>query len=159
HETGIRLLLQHGASVTIQDELGNTPLHYAAFGSNMHIFSLYTAGLPVDSPHNDALKSIKNNSGETLLHWAAAGKKMDILRFLLSSGANVNAANDNGWTPLMCAVGIWGSRVVEHLQPNGNKPPATAKDRTPLHWAMFHGAAGLARVLLANGADVNAVDE
>lgn len=256
HETGIRLLLQHGASVTIQDEFGNTPLHYAAFGSNMHIFSLYTAGLPVDSLHNDALKSIKNNSGETLLHWAAAGKKIDILRFLLSSGADVNAANDNGWTPLMCAVapstatetsmpsyykalqaariildhgadplactaegwtplhclslyldngdgdnnkladlaqefitrgipvdaratmlavsanssrislrvpnrevGIWGSRVVEHLQPNGNKPPATTKDRTPLHWAMFHGAAGLARVLLANGADVNAVDE
>jgi hypothetical protein len=55
-------------------------------------------------------------------------------------------------------VGIWGSRVIEHLQPNGNKSPVTTKDRTPLHWAMFHGAAGLARVLLANGADVNAVD-
>ncbi|KAK4076547.1 uncharacterized protein Triagg1_4150 [Trichoderma aggressivum f. europaeum] len=256
HETGIRLLLQHGASVTIRDEFGNTPLHYAAFGSNMHIFALYTTGLAVDSQDNDALNSIKNNSGETLLHWAAAGKNIDILRFLLSSGADVNAANDNGWTPLMCAVapstptetfvpryykplqaarfmldhgadplactaegwtplhglslyldngdgndnkladlakelitrgipvdaratmlaistnssrkslrvsnrevGIWGSRVAEHLQPNGDKSPATTKDRTPLHWAMFHGAAGVAKVLLANGADVNAVDE
>lgn len=256
HESGIRLLLQHGASVTIVDEFGNTPLHYAVFGSNMHIFALYTTGLPVDSPHNDALNLIKNNSRETLLHWAAAAKKIDILRFLLSSGADVNAANDNGWTPLMCAVapstatetsvplyykalqavriivdhgadplactaegwtplhglslyldngdsnnskladlakelitrgipvdaratmlavstnssrkslrvsnrevGIWGSRDVEHLQSNGDKSPAATKDRTPLHWAMFHGAAGLAMVLLDNGADVNAVDE
>ncbi|KAF5120833.1 Ankyrin-3 [Metarhizium anisopliae] len=256
HETGIRLLLQHGASVVIQDELGNTPLHYAAFGSNMRIFRLYTSGLDVDNSHSDALKSIKNYSGETLLHWAAAGKKIDTLRFLLLSGADVNAANDNGWSPLMCAlapssaietsmprryktlqaarllldhgadplastaegwtplhclslylddsdsknnelaelakefiakgipvdaratmlavsttsgrkslrvsnreVGIWGSRVVEHLQPNRNESPATTKDRTPLHWAMFYGAVGLASVLLANGADVNAVDE
>ncbi|KAG8408667.1 hypothetical protein J3458_019687 [Metarhizium acridum] len=255
HETGIRLLLKHGASVVIQDDLGNTPLHYAAFGSNMRIFRLYTTGLDVDNSHSDALKSIENYSGETLLHWAAAGKKIDTLRFLLLSGVDVNAANDNGWTPLMCAlapstaietsmpryyktlqaarllldhgadplaftaegwtplhclslylddsdgnnelgelakefimkgipvdaratmlaipttsgrkslrvsnreVGIWGSRVVEHLQPNSNESPVIIKDRTPLHWAVFYGAVGLASVLLENGADVNAVDE
>ncbi|KAF5139255.1 Ankyrin-3 [Metarhizium anisopliae] len=104
HETGIRLLLQHGASFTVQDELGNTPLHYAAFGSNLHIFSLYTTVLPVDSLHGNALKSIKNDSGQTLLHWAGGGKKIDILRLLLSSGANVHAANDNDGTPLMSAL-------------------------------------------------------
>ncbi|KFG82185.1 ankyrin domain protein [Metarhizium anisopliae] len=104
HETGIRLLLQHGASVTIRDELGNTPLHYAAFGSNLHIFSLYTTALPVDSLHGNVLESIKNDSGEALLHWAAAGKKIDILWFLLSSGADVHVANDNGWSPLTCAL-------------------------------------------------------
>ncbi|KAK1253048.1 hypothetical protein MKX08_004235 [Trichoderma sp. CBMAI-0020] len=115
------------------DEFGNTPLHYAAFGSNMHSFSLYTAGLPVDSPHNDALKSIRNNSGETLLHWAAAGKKIDILRVLLSSGADVNAANDNGWTPLMCAVA-----------------PSTA---TETCMPRYYQALQAARIILDHGAD------
>lgn len=33
------------------------------------------------------------------------------------------------------------------------------KDRTPVHWAMVHGAVGMASVLVANGADVNAVNE
>ncbi|KHN95170.1 ankyrin [Metarhizium album ARSEF 1941] len=56
-------------------------------------------------------------------------------------------------------VGIWGSRVVEHLQPNSNESPVIARDRTPLHWAVSYGAVGLASVLLENGADVNAVGE
>ncbi|KAK9437393.1 Ankyrin repeat protein [Metarhizium brunneum] len=91
-------------SCLVDDELGNTPLHYAAFGSNLHIFSLYTTALPVDSLHGNVEESIKNNSGEALLHWAAAGKKIDILWFLLSSGADIHVANDNaeGWTPLHC---------------------------------------------------------
>lgn len=50
------------------------------------------------------LESIKNDIGEPLLHWAAASKKIDILWFLLSSGADVHVANDNGWSPLTCAL-------------------------------------------------------
>ncbi|QLI67727.1 uncharacterized protein G6M90_00g032380 [Metarhizium brunneum] len=93
-----------GSPEHIQDELGNTPLHYAAFRSNLHIFSLYTTILPVNSLHGNALKSIKNDSGQTLLYWASGGKKIDILRLLLSSGINVHAANDNDGTPLMSAL-------------------------------------------------------
>ncbi|EFY95136.1 Ankyrin repeat protein [Metarhizium robertsii ARSEF 23] len=198
HETGIRLLLQLGASVTVRDELGNTPLHYAAFGSNLHIFSLYTTALPVNSPHGNALKSIKNDSGETLLHWAAADHGADPLAYIAESwtplhclslylddrGSNnelaelateliargvpvdaratILAVSTTGREPLRVSnqdVGTWGSRVVEHLQPNNNESLAVIKDRTPLHWAMVHGAVGMANVLVVNGADVNAVDE
>ncbi|OAA32945.1 ankyrin domain protein [Moelleriella libera RCEF 2490] len=66
HEAGIRMLLQCGASATIQDHLGNTPLHHAAFGSDMHIFSIYAAGLPADSRCNDELQFLQEQQrGDT----------------------------------------------------------------------------------------------
>lgn len=102
HETGIRILLDHGARVLERDAEGNTALHYAAFGSNLQIFRLLVSKLPPDM--DASIISLRNHSGEALLHWAAAGKKHDIVRYLLSAGADVNCANDNGWTPLLCAV-------------------------------------------------------
>ncbi|ATY60169.1 ankyrin domain [Cordyceps militaris] len=102
HETGIRILLDHGARVLERDTEGNTALHYAAFGSNLQIFRLLVSKLPPDM--DASIISLKNNSGEALLHWAAAGKKYDVVQYLLSAGADVNCANDNGWTPLLCAV-------------------------------------------------------
>ncbi|KAG6006480.1 hypothetical protein E4U21_007024 [Claviceps maximensis] len=278
HETGIRLLLKAGASVTTRDESGNTPIHYAAFGSNKYIFDLLTTNprAGVGSLSDADLESIRNNTGETLLHWAAAGKKTDTIRHLVSARrSDINAVNANGWTPLMCAlgpsvtnqtsmprhfkaleaarillehgadpltftvegwtplhclslyldesesesesesngssnstysndlaemaqvlvarglpvdsraimlptshtttfgrrkslrvsnrdVGIWGSRVAKYLPPNSNESCQAATKphgATLLHWAVFHGALGVAGVLLANGADPNALDE
>lgn len=102
HETGIRILLDYGARVLERDTEGNTALHYAAFGANLQIFKLLVSKLP---PVMDtSIISLKNNSGEALLHWAAAGKKYDVVQYLLSTGADVNCVNDNGWTPLLCAV-------------------------------------------------------
>lgn len=70
HETGIRLLIDPGASVVQRAIIGNTPLHYAAFGSNMRVFTLYADGL-ADQDQNTALAALENNNEETLLHWAA----------------------------------------------------------------------------------------
>lgn len=248
HETGIRLLLDHGASVTQPDKIGNTPLHYAAFGSNVRIFTLYANSL-LDENQDTALAALKNSNGETLLHWAAAGGKLDILHYLLSRGIDTNSTTDNGWTPLMCAlapsmaptkkvhqavqaagllllhgadpllstaegwtalhclslhldndaigdtaqlangllirgvpiearapmlvrglartgprtsghhVGLWGSRVHEAMQRAATAPDMVRCNRTPLHWAAYHGAVGVANALLAHGADASAEDE
>ncbi|EJP67887.1 uncharacterized protein BBA_02783 [Beauveria bassiana ARSEF 2860] len=49
HETGIRMLLDHGASVLERDTESNTPLHYAAFGSNVRCFRLLASKLPRDA--------------------------------------------------------------------------------------------------------------
>ncbi|KAM3461526.1 hypothetical protein MY5147_009724 [Beauveria neobassiana] len=49
HETGIRMLLDHGASVLERDTESNAPLHYAAFGSNVRCFRLLASKLPPDA--------------------------------------------------------------------------------------------------------------
>lgn len=79
HETGIPLLLAHGAltTTTAADHGGETPLHVAAFGSDLYTFQRYLGpGLA-----QDILST--NNHGESLLHYAAAGGKVATLRFLL----------------------------------------------------------------------------
>ncbi|OAA72514.1 ankyrin domain protein [Cordyceps fumosorosea ARSEF 2679] len=70
HEKGIRVLLDHGASVLERDTENNTSLHYAASGSNMRIFSLLASKLPPDT--DVSVINLENSSGETLLHCAAA---------------------------------------------------------------------------------------
>ncbi|KAL6866456.1 hypothetical protein ACO1O0_002567 [Amphichorda felina] len=101
HETGIRLLLRRNASVTRRDEAGEAPVHWAAFGSNLHIFRLYLEACRMDMM---TVAELRNHHGEGLLHFAAAGGKTDIMELLISYGMDVNEQNSNGWTPLMCAL-------------------------------------------------------
>lgn len=99
HESGIRLLVNYGASITIRDNLGATPSHLAAEGSSTDIFLRYY--LPAES---DWMQT--NKYGESLLHYAAAGGKHKTLEYLLSRGSSldVNVSGNTGWTPLACAL-------------------------------------------------------
>lgn len=49
-----------------------------------------------------------------LLHAARRGK-LDCVRFLIDNGADVNIANDSGYTPLICAVIIGEYEIVKML--------------------------------------------
>jgi len=61
----------------------------------------------------------KNNM--TPLHSAVISRNIEVLTFLISTGANVNAKNINGWTPLHYAAGARGDNVeiVEFLVSKG----------------------------------------
>lgn len=177
HETGIRLLLKHNGSVIRRDEAGEAPIHWAAFGSNLHIFQLYRTASRLDK---EALLELGNHHGETLLHFAAAGGKIDIMEQLLSIGMNVNEPNSNGWTPLMCALAPTGEsnstpkahvktlseaiRAARLLLSHGaDTRVTTAEGWNPLHCLAAYGdddaggeAAQLARELISHGANVKA---
>ncbi|KAG8668180.1 hypothetical protein FPOAC1_007557 [Fusarium poae] len=148
NETAIRILLGQYPSVLCRDnESGASPLHAAAFGSNLNTLHLYLSSLPTEQ-RSEALRS-KNNYDETLLHYAAAGAKCDIVEFLLSQGLDVNCINTNGWTPLHCALtpasrgsqlnGFAKSisealKIAKILLFHGADPCAvTAEGWTPLH--------------------------
>src|SRR5690348_3682244 len=56
--------------------------------------ALVAARVDVNAPQGD---------GATALHWAVHWDDLDTTDFLLRAGANANAANDNGVTPLSLA--------------------------------------------------------
>lgn len=134
HETGIRLLLEHGASLTSTDDSGETPLHTAAYGCNLGLFRfLLSKAIGEDG---DAL--LRTNSyGESLLHYAAASKNVEVIHFLLSSGRfDVNQPNANGWTPLTCSL---TATVGSHV--GRPKPLPLSLVRRAAQLLLDHGAA------------------
>jgi ankyrin repeat protein len=130
-------MLDYGADALACTAEGWTPLH---------CLSLYR-----DNSNGDVDESV-DLAKEFIAKGVPVNARATMLAVFTNSGRNSLRVSNR-------EVGIWGSRVVEHLQPSSSKSPAMTKDRTPLHWAMFQGAVGLASVLLMNGADVNAVDE
>src|SRR5687768_11215537 len=94
--------------------------------------------------------------GATALHWAAHRDDLESVDLLVAAGANVNAANDLGATPLWVAS-TNGVAVSKRLLEAGANPNlALLAGETPLMAAARAGQAGVASLLLAKGANANA---
>jgi uncharacterized protein len=95
--------------------------------------------------------------GATALHWAAQWDDDAAAGMLLAAGANANAANAYGVTPLSLACTNGSGRMVERLLQAGARPDAAlATGETPLMIAARSGAVDAVKSLVARGADVNA---
>ena len=110
------------------------------------------------------------------LHEAAKHSDVAAIKKLLDADADVNAKDDEGWTPLHWAALQGNEDTVRTLlaggakvdTPGGNgemlkrphgKGTMRAENWTPLHMAAYRGNAAVVELLLAGGADVNAVGE
>ena len=60
-------------------------------------------------------------SGYTALHYAASNGKTELLKLLLSNGADVNAKSDGNFTPLFLANLEGHTEIIELLKKNGGK--------------------------------------
>ena len=77
---------------------------------------------------------------------------------LIQAGANVNATNWFGWTPLHLAALNGYVEVCRLFIERGANVHATSSiDWTPLHWAALNGRVEVCRLLIDRGADVHAV--
>lgn len=115
---------------------------------------------------NDAAKAaVRKADGDkrTPLHWAASsGLSSEAIRALCDSGADLDARDASGWTPLMIGASAGRAEIVAQLLYLGaDATAANPRGQTALHYAASKGHLDVARQLLENGpggADVNARD-
>jgi len=89
------------------------------------------------------------------LHRAIQQRSITRVRAAIGNGADVNARDRPGWTPLHMAVHDEIERIAELLLACGADVNAVAGGRTPLYRAAARGQLGMAKLLLAYGADVD----
>ncbi|KAK4702441.1 uncharacterized protein P7C70_g3779, partial [Phenoliferia sp. Uapishka_3] len=182
HNQVMRVLIKAGASATIRDSWGWTPLHFAADDGNFEGTTLLLeAGAALDAKTHDgftplviaskeghfhvmrllleagASANAKNVAGWTPLHFAADDGKLEEARLLLEAGAALDAKTDSGKTPLILASSEGHTHVMRALIKAGAS--ATIKDSwgwTPLHFAADDGKLEEARLLLEAGAALDA---
>ena len=94
----------------------------------------------------------------TTLYSALAQGNLNIVRSLLSSGANSNERNVDNWTPLAVASRKERLEVAKLLVRHDADVKSPGRDKagwSPLHTASRHGRLDVARLLIDHGADVD----
>jgi cytohesin len=119
----VKTLLEAGANVEIKDNNCRTPLLWASLNRNTEIvesllkhgahkestvhFAVASGdierveGLLKDDPQ---LLSSKDDCGQTPLHYAARRGSRQLVELLLAKGAQINAQDSVGYTPLVWAI-------------------------------------------------------
>ena len=162
----VEYLLTHGAEVNVANEYGDTPLDEAtAFAKQETIALLQQAG--ATQGEGFRIKAAPTATGghtpaNTLnseLHTAAEYGNTETVELLIERGANIEATDIWGQTPLMIAALSGNTETVELLLDRGAN--IEAKDnmgRTPLHLAALCGNTETVELLLNRGANIEAKD-
>ncbi|KAJ1813748.1 palmitoyltransferase akr1 [Coemansia sp. RSA 2599] len=127
HLNAVKYLVDQGADILLKDSGGLTALHAAVHSSSVPIL-VYVAcmQLAADPGSLDA----GDSNGTTPLMWAAYQKQQSMMEFLIRIGADINAHNKEGDTPLQFGMMSMASDVVDTLLAQGADPeirtPASA---------------------------------
>lgn len=94
--------------------------------------------------------------GTTPLHFACDEARPEVVRELLSRGADPNARNAYAFTPLHVIAKGWGNVLCASLLLEAKADPDFKESNagmTPLHWAAAKANVDLVKLLLDHGAD------
>jgi ankyrin repeat protein len=150
----VQLLLDYNADVQVHDNEGNTPLHSAAENGRLEVSRILLK--------SNAEVNSGNYHGSTPLLLASELGHADVLQLLLDHDADLNIRDADGDSPLHCAAHR-GRLEVARILLKLNVEVNSRNDMglTPLHRASMSwdkGSAGVVRLLLCCGADVQALN-
>ncbi|EQC42493.1 hypothetical protein SDRG_00226 [Saprolegnia diclina VS20] len=148
----VDLLVQHGADINMASFDGNRPLVTAAEKGHFEVVLRLLDDR--DSVDVDAT----NQEGKTALYQASCFGHVEICRALLKAHATVTVATTKGVTPIVIAIVVQNADVVELLLPSVriNEPLLGS---TLLHMAIQRRSVRIVEVLVAHGADLEALDK
>ncbi len=137
HPEAVRVLLEHGADVHARTDTWSQVM-----------------AVP---PHADpANQQDVPHGGNTALLFAARVGDVASARLLLDAGADVNATDAWGLSPIALAAHSGFAELVELLVERDADPDVAGAPFSALHAAILRRDEGVARTLLAHGADPNA---
>lgn len=120
-------------------------------------------GHKVEEALNEPGSTIVNardvSSGETGLHIVTARRDLTWMNFLISKGANVNARDSKGVSPLMLATNLGFVEGVQLLtESNAKLDDTNDAGETPLIAAVHRNNIPMIRILLKAGANPDRAD-
>jgi hypothetical protein len=117
-----KLLDRTPRHLDVEDERGNTILHYLAFGIHGSNTKNAMDGV-LKNPHAGCLVNKRNKENQTPLQFAVAGGSLDNVKYLLTKGAKVGISDVRGYTALHVATDDYGesnydilSAIVDHCE-------------------------------------------
>jgi len=173
-------LVENGADLSLTGARGYTPLHEAVESGNIEFVRLLLQkGADPSSKgasHEPPLHRLQNDPkiaklliqhgadvrqkgicDNTLLHWCAERGADDLSALLILSGADPNARNELGETPLHLALGFGRVRQARSLLEAGAE--ITDSEKWPaLHYAAASGNVFLIARVISEGANLNGQD-
>jgi len=169
----VRLLINHGADVTAEDETHSTPLHLASSLGTAETVQLliecradvnardgnHRTPLHLASSRDEGPKELSDDADAPM---ARFDDKADTVQLLIDYGADVTAQDDTHSTPLHLASSKGSVETVEILIKHGADVNAQNGNlSTPLHLAASSSLAlegGIVRLLIKRDANVDAKD-
>ena len=139
-------------------DYGLTPLHYAVEWGDMEAIRIFlNAGVNVDIRSEE--RTMKSCTYCTPLQVAVWHNNLEIAKFLISKGADVNAKDGNGFSPIHSAAqNPKNEEILLLLIKNGaDVNTENVYGITPLQIANKEKA-DITNILIANGANCNAND-
>ena len=157
HPDVVAVLLKHGAAVELRDF--DPPIIWAALERSHDIIEmLLNHGAQIDQRDAYGMTALYQVSGNSawMKQFGDYDQHVDTIRFLLSKGADVNAATYAGSSVIHEAAREGAIEVVRILLDAGANLTATEPDGwSALMWAARRGHADVVSLLIEFGADVN----
>jgi len=119
----------------------------------------YKVEQALNEPGSTIINARDVTSGETALHIVVARRDLTWTRYLIQKGANVNARDGKGATPLQLAVNLGFIEAVEDLVARkADIDQSNNAGETPLITALHRRDTAMMRILLKAGADPDRAD-
>ncbi|MEN9358928.1 MAG: hypothetical protein RL095_463 [Verrucomicrobiota bacterium] len=160
-----KLLIERGAKTDYQNHEGKTPMDLAGPIDDAETF-VSRADAPIRLHYLEfqifrgAKIDMVNKKGFQAIHQASINGNWDTLKFLLDHGANINAKDSRGKTPLHHLVesrNYKRDEVLKNLLKLGPKIDEVDENGDQaIHLAASKGNSNCCSILIKNGADIHA---